>query len=164
MKVTLRIGDEVRSARVVRRGQLLVVAMDDGRMVELRLLAAGDGGFELERGQARLHGAGTTVDAVARQIWVNGRTFAYRREPPAGGAREVPAETSLSSAIPAVVVEVLVRPGERVAAGQKLLLLESMKMVLPIQASQAGTVHAILCAPGDAVQPGAALVELEPDR
>ncbi|MCE7937973.1 MAG: acetyl-CoA carboxylase biotin carboxyl carrier protein subunit [Chloroflexi bacterium CFX6] len=63
--------------------------------------------------------------------------------------------------MPAVVVEVLVAPGDAVADGQKLVLLESMKMVLPIVAPHAGVVTAVRCAPGDAVQPGVPLVELD---
>jgi len=48
-----------------------------------------------------------------------------------------------------------------VAAGDKLILLESMKMVIPIQAPRDGRVARVLCAPGDSVPAGVPLVELE---
>ena len=46
--------------------------------------------------------------------------------------------------------------------GDKLILLESMKMVIPIQAPHAGRVGRILCAPGDSVPAGVPLLEIEP--
>ena len=68
---------------------------------------------------------------------------------------------TLSASIPAVVSEILVKAGQEVKIGDKLILLESMKMILPIQAPWAGTVTAINCVPGQAVQPGVQLVEIE---
>jgi 3-methylcrotonyl-CoA carboxylase alpha subunit len=67
----------------------------------------------------------------------------------------------LASALPAVVLEVMVTPGEAVKSGQKLLLLESMKTVLTIQAPRDGVVAAVLCSEGEAVPAGVPLVELE---
>jgi biotin carboxyl carrier protein len=168
VKVVLRVGERVRRARVLRRGDTLHVAFEDGGEETVRLLAAGrDAGtaaaaaFELERGQRRIHGAGVVL-GDERQLWVNGRLIRYRRELAHGRGGRGPAEDlGLSSSIPAVVTEVLVETGEHVEAGQKLVLLESMKMVIPIQASRAGTVRAILCSPGDAVEPGVPLIEIE---
>jgi biotin carboxyl carrier protein len=72
--------------------------------------------------------------------------------------------TSLSASIPAVVSEILVKVGQEVKIGDKLILLESMKMILPIQAPRAGFVTAINCVPGQAVQPGIQLVEIEEQK
>ena len=72
-----------------------------------------------------------------------------------------PADGSLASAIPAVVSQLLVAPGDVVAAGDKLILLESMKMVIPILAPHAGRVSRVHCAPGDSVPAGVALLEIE---
>ncbi len=57
-------------------------------------------------------------------------------------------------------IEVVV--GQAVAAGQTLMLLESMKMEVPLPAAEAGTVRAIAAAVGDVVAEGAVLVEVEP--
>jgi acetyl-CoA carboxylase carboxyltransferase component len=59
-----------------------------------------------------------------------------------------------------IAVEVIV--GETVAAGQTLVLLESMKMEVPLEACVAGTVRVIAAAVGDVVDEGAVLVEVEP--
>ncbi|MFN2114489.1 MAG: acetyl-CoA carboxylase biotin carboxyl carrier protein subunit [Anaerolineae bacterium] len=161
MRVTLNSGNESRTLRVVRRRDRLCVVFEDGREVELRLLSSGDGGFELEKGRARIHGAGATING-ARQVWVNGRTVTYTREQPLAAARESRGESALSSAIPAVVLDVMVEPGQQVSAGDKLVVLESMKMVLPLTSGADGTVRAVRCAAGDAVDAGQVLVELEP--
>jgi biotin carboxyl carrier protein len=94
-----------------------------------------------------------------RQLWIDGRTVTAERTRPQGAARA--AEGSLASAIPAVVAQLLVEPGDAVRAGDKLILLESMKMVIPIQAPHDGRVARILCAEGDSVPAGVPLVELE---
>ncbi|NJN55885.1 MAG: hypothetical protein HC804_14755 [Anaerolineae bacterium] len=94
-----------------------------------------------------------------RQLWVNGRTFTASRIRERGHGRQ--ANSSLAAAIPAVVTEILVNVGDSVAEGDRLILLESMKMVIPIQAPYAGVVTAVHCQPGDSVQAGIQLIELE---
>jgi urea carboxylase len=64
--------------------------------------------------------------------------------------------------LPANVWQVLVQPGTRVAAGEKLVVLEAMKMEIPVTAAEAGIVSEILCAPGKQVSPGQALCLVEP--
>ncbi|MEQ1860164.1 MAG: urea carboxylase [Chthoniobacteraceae bacterium] len=63
--------------------------------------------------------------------------------------------------MPANVWQVLVQPGSRVVAGEKLVILEAMKMEIPVTAAEAGTVREILCAPGKQVAPGQALCVVE---
>jgi len=58
------------------------------------------------------------------------------------------------------VVKVLVAPGEEVAAGQTLCVLEAMKMENNIDAPVAGQVKAVNVVPGAAVAPGDVLFEI----
>jgi biotin carboxyl carrier protein len=58
------------------------------------------------------------------------------------------------------VMRVTVAPGQEVAVGDTLVLLESMKMEIPVLAEQAGTVGAIRVAAGDVVQEGDVLVSI----
>ena len=160
MKLALRAGDTTRTVRVVRRGDRMLVAFEDGIEVELQLLSTLNGGFELENGHARIHGAGTVING-RRQLWVNGRNLTYERVKSVHTEHAPPAETSLSASIPSVVLELLVEPGQRVVAGQKLVLLESMKMVMPILAPQDGVVTHVCCRPREPVGAGVAVVELE---
>jgi acetyl-CoA carboxylase biotin carboxyl carrier protein len=62
-----------------------------------------------------------------------------------------------------MVANVLVVPvavDEAVAEGDTVVLLESMKMEIPVIAETSGTVRAVVVAPGDVVQEGDVLIEL----
>jgi biotin carboxyl carrier protein len=63
--------------------------------------------------------------------------------------------------MPSTVVSVNVSTGESVARGDVLVTLEAMKMELAVRAPRDGTVRRIACQPGELVQPGVPLVELD---
>jgi biotin carboxyl carrier protein len=60
-----------------------------------------------------------------------------------------------------LVAEVLVEPGDAVAVGTTLLVVESMKMEIPVLAPVAGRVGALAVAVGDVVQAEDLLVVLD---
>lgn len=59
------------------------------------------------------------------------------------------------------VWKVLVKVGDPVSAGQDVVILESMKMEIPISAEGSGVVRAVKIKEGDFVNDGDVLVELE---
>jgi acetyl-CoA carboxylase biotin carboxyl carrier protein len=59
------------------------------------------------------------------------------------------------------VMKVTVAAGERVAVGDTVVLLESMKMEIPVLAEVAGTVAAVKVGAGDVVQEGDVLVSID---
>jgi len=65
------------------------------------------------------------------------------------------------SPMPATVVSINTAPGTTVSEGETVIVLEAMKMELPIKAPKSGIVKAVHCAKGDLVQPGVVLLELE---
>jgi len=67
----------------------------------------------------------------------------------------------VSTSMPGNVVDVLVKEGDTVKAGQPLLVSEAMKMETEIQSPIAGTVKAVHVAKGDRVNPGEVLIEIE---
>ncbi len=67
----------------------------------------------------------------------------------------------VSTSMPGNIVEVLVKVGDRVKAGQAVLISEAMKMETEVQAPIAGTVKAVHVAKGDRVNPGDVLIEIE---
>jgi biotin carboxyl carrier protein len=67
----------------------------------------------------------------------------------------------LSAPMPATVIRVIAEPGREVKRGETLLLLEAMKMELPVRAPRDGKVKALHCQAGQLVQPGVPLVDLE---
>jgi biotin carboxyl carrier protein len=92
-------------------------------------------------------------------LWVNGRHLTAERVRQRGSGSS--GDSSLAAAIPAIVSEILVNVGDQVQDGDKLILLESMKMVIPIQAPYAGIVTAVNCTVSESVQAGVPLIELE---
>jgi biotin carboxyl carrier protein len=64
--------------------------------------------------------------------------------------------------MPGVVVSVPVRPGDGVARGDVLMVIESMKMETAIRAAFDGVVRQIHVAPGETFERDAVLVSLEP--
>jgi 3-methylcrotonyl-CoA carboxylase alpha subunit len=63
--------------------------------------------------------------------------------------------------MPATVARIQAQVGQRVTRGDTLLILEAMKMELPVRATSDGTVTAISCAEGELVQPGVPLIEID---
>ncbi len=59
------------------------------------------------------------------------------------------------------VLEVLVKPGDAVRARQDVLVLESMKMEIPVECPEAGTVAEVLVAPEENVEEGQTLLRVE---
>lgn len=53
------------------------------------------------------------------------------------------------------VWKVLVKPGDRVASGDTLVILESMKMEIPIEAEDDGSIVEVRVKEGDAINEGA---------
>jgi acetyl-CoA carboxylase biotin carboxyl carrier protein len=60
-----------------------------------------------------------------------------------------------------VVLEFLVKAGEQVAVDQDVVMLESMKMQIPVQSPVSGTVKTIKVNEGDFVDDGDVLLEIE---
>jgi acetyl-CoA carboxylase biotin carboxyl carrier protein len=65
------------------------------------------------------------------------------------------------SEMAANVWKVMVRPGDSVAAGEPLVILESMKMEIPVEAPAGGTVAEIRVQEGGVVQEGDVIAVLE---
>jgi acetyl-CoA carboxylase biotin carboxyl carrier protein len=62
--------------------------------------------------------------------------------------------------ITGTVWKVEVSPGDTVDEGDVVVIIESMKMEMPVEAESAGVVDSVLCAEGDSVNEGDALVVL----
>ncbi|KWX02582.1 acetyl-CoA carboxylase subunit alpha [Carbonactinospora thermoautotrophica] len=71
---------------------------------------------------------------------------------------------SLLAPTPGAVIRVDVAEGDRVAAGQTLLVLEAMKMQHPIAAPEAGVVRALRVTAGQQVEAGAVLAVVTPQE
>jgi biotin carboxyl carrier protein len=74
------------------------------------------------------------------------------------------AEIMVRSDLNAVVSKIEATPGQAVAAGDTLILLEAMKMEIPVLAPRAGTVTTILVQERDEIAEGQVLALLQFDR
>jgi 3-methylcrotonyl-CoA carboxylase alpha subunit len=110
-------------------------------------------------------GTWTVIGAdLGETIWigVDGYALEFQIDRTAGRVRSVVRDQdSLTPPMPATVVRIPVQVGDHVEAGDTLIVLEAMKMELPIRAPRASTVRAIHCTEGQLVQPGMVLVDLE---
>jgi pyruvate carboxylase subunit B len=70
-------------------------------------------------------------------------------------------EGHVTSSMPGTIVDVVVKVGDKVKAGDPVLVIEAMKMENEVPAPIAGTIKAVNVAKGDSVNPDEALVEIE---
>ena len=161
-KFILAINTEEREFQATRQGEVITIQQGDSTTT-LHIVRKDGAGVLLEKDlpnghRQRIRLAGIK-DGDKRQLWVNGRHLTAERVRHRGGSHG--SDGSLAASIPAVVSEILVTVGDQVQDGDKLILLESMKMVIPIQAPYAGVVTAVNCTAGESIQAGVALIELE---
>ena len=68
--------------------------------------------------------------------------------------------TPVNAHITGTVWKIQVAVGDTVAEGDTVVILESMKMEMPVETPRAGKVSAVLVKEGDSVEEGAPLVEI----
>jgi biotin carboxyl carrier protein len=102
-------------------------------------------------------------------LWVDGYRFEGEAlDERTRAIRDITAESSKSSGpspvnapMPGLVVRINVAVGDKVQAGQGVVVMEAMKMENELRASAAGVVKAVHAEVGKAVEKGMVLVELE---
>jgi len=155
-KLRVTIGTREFTATVDRD----VVTIDD---VEgpFTVAAQPDGRWRVRHGDTGVSGAAQkTPDGT----WVTLAGVVVCAEVASAGARPRARTSDVDALRPpmsATVIRIQVEVGATVAEGDSLVVLEAMKMELPIRAPRAGIVTAIHCREGDLVQPAMVLVDLE---
>lgn len=127
----------------------------------VKVTALEDGWVLVDDGQARYRVA-VANDATGTWVFVNGQVARLERQDRTGtGRRKSRGGHEVMSPMPATVIAINAAPGQQVTEGETLIVLEAMKMELPIKAPRTGTVKAVHCKKGELVQPGVNLLELE---
>ena len=166
--------------RLGHRGKRIVALLDRGTRVEVGAhgaagryrLDAGSTHAEVERATLHEGVLSAAVDGITRRwrvvlddervtvhdgdrrrSFTHAPAFAYAAAGEASGDRVV-------APMPGRIVVVKAKPGEDVAEGQELLVMEAMKMELSLKAPRAGRVEAVQAAAGDFVEADAVLVRL----
>ena len=139
-----------------------VTVFDDGRVVvddvtvPTRITGPGEIRVGNTESTAWVAGAGDR-----RWVFLDGNAYELEIQAVGRRRRTPSGHSSLSAPMPATVIRVEVAEGGNVRRGDTLVILEAMKMELPIRATSDGTVTAVCCKPGDLVQPGVTLVEID---
>jgi biotin carboxyl carrier protein len=133
---------------------------------------------EIEGSPVRMITLGSHVHRVVVQkrqgkgrytLWVDGyrfetealdeRTRAIRDISAASAAPSGPAP--IVAPMPGMIIRINVKPGDRIEAGQGVVVMEAMKMENELRATSNGVVRSVEVSPGTAVEKGALLVSLE---
>jgi urea carboxylase len=104
-----------------------------------------------------------------RQRWIEsgqsgaGASTSESSAAPADPSALPPGTVAIDSPVPGSVWKVAVAKGQRVKRGDPLLIVESMKMEVPVEASDDGTVVELYLSEGNSVAPGQRLALLKPE-
>ncbi|MEV0443477.1 biotin carboxylase N-terminal domain-containing protein [Streptomyces spectabilis] len=137
--------------------------------VVVRTRRAADGGTEVDLGELAEASAGPRHRYHRAGAWLgrDGDAWEVRDHDPVQaaltGATHAGAD-ALTAPMPGTVTVVKVTPGDRVAAGQSLLVVEAMKMEHVISAPHAGTVTELDVTPGSTVAMDQVLAVVVPDE
>jgi len=114
----------------------------DGQSYEVRITPSPDGALKLQTGLQEF-----TAEVVDPRAW-RGRTH---------GALEVEGRQHVAAPMPGKVVRLLVQAGDKVEAGQGILVVEAMKMQNEIRSPKAGTIERLHVKEGQPVNAGEVL-------
>ena len=144
-----------RSAATLRRSAQFIVS-PRGQAIDVRQASA-----DAPEGTPAARAFVATAGDVT-WVCIDGEVFTIEVEDAQRARRpRAAAGEGLSAPMPATVIRVIAEPGREVKRGETLLLLEAMKMELPVRAPRDGKVKALHCQAGQLVQPGVPLVDLE---
>ncbi len=143
----MRLGDRTLLVERAVAGDGLRSLLIGGRQHEVSLVALGQGRYRV------------TAAAGEEEVEVLDPLTELARRSHAKAGGEGPQR--VSAYMPGRVVAVLVAEGEPVARGQGLVVLEAMKMQNEIAADRDGKVRRVHVAPGQTVEGGDPLFDLE---
>ena len=154
---------EVDGESVTVGGHTVLARVDEIETTPVRLVSIGS---EVHRVVVR---RGSSRGAYT--LWVDGFRFdGEALDERTRAIRDITAESarslgpaSLVAPMPGLIVRVNVAAGDKVQAGQGLVVMEAMKMENELRSPAAGIVKTVMVEPGKAVEKGTALVEFEQD-
>lgn len=149
-KVDLRYRGNTYTLQVYRLGTQEYAVEADGSRISAQIERLGQFEYRLSVLERRFHVV-SVLQGVNYRIEVDG--VGHRIEQHGGGV--------VRSLAPAVVVSVAVKPGDAVSAGDRLVVLEAMKMETEVVAPFSGKVRQVMTIPNVQVDTGTPLLEIE---
>lgn len=159
MKYQLKVSGKRFSIDEASTGDWKVEQRPGGWLVLERRLA--DGSVERRRMAVLEKGGKLSVQDLRAGTYFGELT---RMTADSGAGASAATEADFKAQFPGKVRKVLVQEGAKVSAGDKLLLLEAMKMEFAIQAPVDGTVRAVKVKEGQQLSPGDLLIDFEENR
>lgn len=167
MELIVRRGEREERVRVQRTGEGYEVTLG-GRTIPVDAVRVVADGYSLRYEGAQHEVSVHPLEASRYQVaWRAGTAEVEVADPLAALAQRSHAAVAhkgprrVTAYMPGRVVAVLAVEGDTVTAGQGVVVLEAMKMENEIQADRAGTIRAIFVQPGQPVEGGDPLFELE---
>jgi len=135
----------------------------NGNAYEVEIL-----GFEENIAKVEVNGTQFNVE-VQKDMKMTKTPTLVRAEPPKPTSKEskiprTPSQTTnvaIKAPLPGIIITVLVKAGDKVTLGQKLLTMEAMKMENNVLSEKDGIVKVVHVKPGQAVAQSETLVEIE---
>ncbi len=153
----MRVTDGHREWVATVNGPVVTIEGVEGAFT---LTARSDGRWAIE------HAGHTDTAVIAKApdgVWIgiDGSGTQWQARSAASRARHAAVDTDVRSPMSATVVRVLVAAGDEVAEGDILVVVEAMKMEMPLRAPRAAVVRTVHCRQGELVQSASVLIELE---
>jgi biotin carboxyl carrier protein len=158
-RATLEVDGRAHEVALTRKGDAWTVTVD-GQALEARLERNGSGVL-VRVGDRTVHihlGAGVATIDGAAMPWRIADVSAVGDGPGAGSAVGAKIRPPMNGKLE----RLLVKPGQEVAAGDVLFILEAMKMQNEVRSPLAGRVTAVHAQAGATLEPSKVVVELEP--
>jgi 3-methylcrotonyl-CoA carboxylase alpha subunit len=152
-------GPDVREV-IVQKAREGVSVTVDGQALTVDVREASPGTYVLHQGDG-VETFHCVRDGDDIHLFWHGTVYRLREEGERARSAHRAAASGLEAAMPGRVIAVKASPGQRVARGEELVVVESMKMENAIRAPREGTVKSVAAKVGDMVSPGVVLVEME---
>lgn len=164
MDLKFLVGEKSIELKAERNGERLLLSTA-GEQRELTVTECGHCEYLLRVGE-QVHRVVAVKNGSAIHVLTDNESYLF--ELPAGkdgdgfGAEhgDHGDKSKIAAPMPGKVVKVLVKPGDKVAPKQKLVIVEAMKMENPLIAPFAAEVKAVNCADGELVDSDRVLIEL----
>src|SRR5262249_8861351 len=154
MKYEAQINGRHSAVEVEERDGHILVRVDE-RGYDIEVAAPESGVYLLFVGSQVYEARVSSEDSKAFDVGIAGRHFAVqlidprrRRKPADHSAGE---QQYLKAPMPGKVVRILLKPGEEVAAGQGVVVVEAMKMQNEVKSTRSGRVSELRISEGDTV-------------
>lgn len=155
--------EELRVGPIGRGGSFTVYDAED-RALQLATVEVAPGRWRItHEGKALMIDAETRRDLIVLDT-PDGR-LQFRAAPPLAHASEAGAgEREVVAPLTGAIVAVKVMESQQVTEGDVIAIMESMKLEISIRAGCAGTVRSVAVSPGQMVDRGAVIAEIDPDQ